>query len=117
MAPLRFLRALYCVELGVPARSQGTAAQERGCPTTAAASARFAAKNPALFHASGFAVTPTRSTGLPPNEADPPAARGRQLATMPALESHARPAAAVYGSDTRFPIYSTEFGYSHQPAQ
>ncbi len=59
MPPLRFLRALYCVDAAYKPLT-GEQAALRGCPTTAAASARFAAQNPALFHASGIAVHHTR---------------------------------------------------------
>ncbi len=51
----------------------------------------------------------------PTQRADPPAARGLQLATMPALESALDRLQRTYGSDTRFPIWSTEFGYITNP--
>ena len=66
MAPLRFLRALYCVDANYR-QLRGTQADERGCPTTPAASARFATQNPGLFKAPGFAVHPYGFTSLPPN--------------------------------------------------
>ncbi len=57
--------------LAAPAR--GTAAAQRGCPTTAAASRSFARENPALFQASGFAMHPYANAGVRPQ----PRASGR----------------------------------------
>ena len=57
MAPLRFLRALYCVDAELQ-QLRGTPRPLRGCPATAGASATFAADNPGLFDASGFADHP-----------------------------------------------------------
>ena len=55
--PLRFLRALYCVDSSYrPLR--GSAASARGCPTTGSGSARFRSQHPGLFSASGYAVHP-----------------------------------------------------------
>ena len=65
MWPLSFLRALYCVDSSYK-QLRGTAAPLRGCPTTAAGSARFAAQNPALFQASGFSDHPYRRPGPQP---------------------------------------------------
>lgn len=114
MAPLRFLNALYCVNSkGEPLR--GTQATERGCPATAAGSARFAATNPALFHASGFAVHPYSFYSLPPNRPIPNEPEDFSLASMPALESTLDRLQRTYGSYTRFPIWSTEFGYITNP--
>ena len=114
MAPLRFLNALYCVN-SAGQQLRGTQAAERGCPATAAGSARFAAKNPALFHASGFAVHPYSFYSIPPNEPIPQQPEDFSMATMPALESTLDRLQRTYGSDTRFPIWSTEFGYITNP--
>ena len=73
--------------------------------------------NPALFEASGFADPPVpagsrRRTSSRPDEPDYadlaalPQARARRSTRLP----------AAYGSSTRFPIYSTEFGYQTNPA-
>lgn len=113
MPPLRFLRALYCVDASYkPLR--GTAATERGCPATAAASARFAAANPGLFHASGFADHPYPQ-GLPPDEPTPDEPDYAELAAIPKLERTLDRLQGVYGSSTKFPIWSTEFGYQTSP--
>jgi hypothetical protein len=114
MTPLRFLRALYCVGSDLrPLR--GTQAAVRGCPATAAGSARFAAANPALFKASGFAVHPYSFTSLPPNVRVPNEPEYAELAAMPTVESTLDRLQRAYGSSTRFPIWSTEFGYITNP--
>ncbi len=113
MPPLRFLRALYCVGSDYePLR--GAAATIRDCPATAAGSARFAAENPGLFHATGFADHPYPQ-GLPPNEPTPDEPDYAELATIGKLEATLDRLQRVYGSTTKFPIWSTEFGYQTNP--
>ncbi len=113
MAPLRFLRALYCVDASYqPLR--GTAALHRGCPSTAAGTRTFAASHPGLFHASGFAAHPY-TQGLPPNESIPGEPDYAVLADMPKLERTLDRLQGVYDSSTRFPVYSTEYGYQTTP--
>jgi hypothetical protein len=113
MAPLRFVRALYCVDSAYQPLT-GAAAAARGCPATAAASTRFAAQNPALFHASGFAIHPY-SQGLPPDVPTPDEPDFAELAALPRLESTLDAIQRTYGSGTRFRLYSTEFGYQTTP--
>ena len=113
MAPLRFLRALYCVDSSYrPLR--GAAARKRGCPTTAAGTKAFPAQNPGLFHASAFADHPY-SFGLPPNRGTPDEPDYTDLIEVPKLEHVLDTLQRVYGSDTRFPIYSTEYGFQTSP--
>jgi len=113
MPPLRFLRAMYCVDAGYkPLR--GAAAQLRHCPPTAAGTARFAAANPGLFKATGFADHPYPQ-GLPPNEPTPAEPDYAELAAVGNLEHTLDRLESVYGSPTRFPIWSTEFGYQTTP--
>ena len=114
--PLRFLRALYCVGSSYQVL-RGAAAAARGCPTTAAASQRFRADNPALFDASGFAAhlyTPGQvappSIAAPSNEPD-----WAGLSDLPKLERTLDRLNAVYGSSNHFPIYNTEFGFQTDP--
>ena len=114
MAPLRWLRALYCVDATYQ-KLTGTAASERGCPTTSAASAQFAAQNPGLFKASGVAVHPYSFTSLPPNVPIPNEPDYAELALMPHVEATLDRLQRVYGSSTKFPIWSTEFGYITNP--
>jgi len=116
MVPLRFLRALYCVGSNFQ-ELRGTAAAERDCPTTAGASRRFRAQNPALFDASGFAAHLYTSGQVSrPNLRDPsnePDYAG--LIDLPNLERTLDRVNAVYGSHTHFPIYNTEFGFQTDP--
>jgi hypothetical protein len=114
MAPLRFLRALYCVDADYR-QLRGTQASERGCPATPAASARFVTQNPGLFKAPGFAVHPYSFTSLPPNVRIPNEPDYAELAAMPTLEATLDRVQRVYGSNKKFPIWSTEFGYLTNP--
>ncbi len=115
LQPLRFVRALYCV--GSDFRPlQGVAASERGCPSTSAGSQRFAAENPALFDASGFAVHPYPDLTAPTVKT--PGLIGNDAADFPALpnvESTLDRAAAAYGRTVRLPIWNTEYGYRTDP--
>jgi hypothetical protein len=120
MTPLTFLRALYCVDSSYrPLR--GTAARIRGCPTTPAASRRFRAQNPALFHASGVSDHPYMRWYKPDHELNPDptnhlsTADYASLGVIGHLTSALDRLQRVYGSPTRFPIYNTEFGYITSP--
>lgn len=113
MPPLRFLRALYCVGADYkPLRD--TAARDRDCPVTTAAGAGFAKAHPGLFKASGFADHPYPQ-GLAPNEPTPNEPDYAELAKIDKLEQTLDALQRVYGSHTRFPIWSTEFGYQTTP--
>jgi hypothetical protein len=113
MAPLRFLRALYCV--GTHLRPlRGAAARVRDCPATAAGSAAFAARNPLLFHASGVADHPYPQ-GLAPNVPTPDEPDFAELAAIGNLQRTLDRLTRVYGVRTRYPIWSTEFGYQTTP--
>jgi hypothetical protein len=116
MVPLRFVRALYCVDASLkPLR--GAAAAARGCPTTAAASHAFPGEHPALFRASGFAVHPYPQGQVPPNEPTPFEPDYADLPALPRLESLLDRAFAEYGASRRLPLYSTEFGYHTDPPE
>ena len=93
----------------------GAAATERECPATAADSSRFAAENPALFQATGFAVHPYPQGALPPDVITPGEPDYADLATLPRLLRLLDAVQAVYGSSKRFDLYSTEFGYKTNP--
>ncbi len=116
MVPLRFVRALYCVNAQLKPLS-GAAATARGCPATTAASHAFASAHPILFHAGGFSAHPYPQGRQPPNVATPDEPDYADLAAIPRLESLLDRIQAVYGSSVRFPIYSTEFGYITDPPQ
>jgi hypothetical protein len=114
MTPLRFLRALYCVDSDYQ-QLRGTQASQRGCPMPAAGSARFATQNPGLFRASGFGDHPYSFTSLAPDVRIPSEPDYAELAATSTLEQTLDRLQRVYGSDTRFPIWSTEFGYITNP--
>jgi hypothetical protein len=113
MPPLRFLRALYCVDANYR-QLRGAAATARGCPATASASAKFAAQNPGLFKASGIADHPYPQ-GLPPDQGTPGEPDYAELAQIPKLERVLDQLNRLYGSSTHFPIWATEFGYVTDP--
>lgn len=115
MVPLRFVRALYCVDDAYhPLR--GSAAAIRGCPTDASGSATFAGQHPALFRASGFADHPYPQ-GQPPNMPTADEPDYADLPAVPRLERVLDAVQRLYGSNTRFPIYDTEFGYQTNPPE
>ena len=116
MVPLRFLRALYCVDSSYR-QLRGAAAAARGCPTTAAGSAGFRAAHPALFEASGFAAHPYPQGGLPPNFVIPDEPDYADLASLSRLEDTLDRVQSAYHSPTRFGIYSTEFGFQTNPPE
>jgi len=113
MVPLRFLRALYCVD-GDFREFRGTAAAVRGCPVDPTGSAAFAAAHPALFKANGFAIHPYPQ-GTPPNFREPDEPDYADLASLSKLEDTLDHLQRIYGSMTRLPIYSTEYGYITDP--
>jgi hypothetical protein len=113
MMPLRFLRALYCVDSDYrPLR--GAAATVRGCPATAAAAARFRQENPPLFEATGVAIHPYPQ-GLAPNAPTPGFPDYADLPVMANVERVLDRLQLLYGSRRRLPIYSTEYGYKTAP--
>jgi hypothetical protein len=116
MQPLRFVRALYCVD-GRYRRLRGAAAAARGCPASAAGSARFRSQNPALFQATGWAHHPyhlNAAPNVPSPRSDPDWVT---LADLSKLESALDRVQRVYGSHKRFPIYLTEYGFDTNPPQ
>jgi hypothetical protein len=122
VAPLRFLRALYCVG-GSFRPLLGGAARANGCPSTPAASRRFRASHPALFDAGGMAAH-LYAQGTPPNRSlNDRCARGQDradyadLASVGKLERTLDRAQAAYGSHRHLEIYNTEFGYQTSPPQ
>jgi hypothetical protein len=115
MVPLRFIRALYCVDSALrPLRD--AAALARGCPASAA-SAEFARLHPALFRASGFAIHPYPQALAPTvaTTAVPGAIDYADLPQLPKLQSLLDAVQRLYGSQTRFALYSTEYGYKTDP--
>ena len=115
MVPLRFVRALYCVD-GSLHPLQGEAAALRGCPTSTAASAAFPREHPALFQAGGFAFHPYPQ-GFAPNVRTPGFPDYADLPQVPSLERTLDGALSAYGSSARFALYDTEFGYQTNPPE
>ncbi len=118
MQPLRFLRALFCVDSNYrPLR--GRAAKVRGCPTTATATRKFRAANPVLFQATGWSHHPYHVTSTaPPNTPSPRADPDWvTMADLPKLERALDRVQRAYGSRKRYSIYLTEYGYNTDPPQ
>jgi hypothetical protein len=115
MVPLRFIRALYCVDDNLR-QLQATAAALRGCPTREAARQAFRRQHPALFQATGFATHPYPQ-GLAPNVGTSVEPDYADLPAIPRLEQLLDSLQRTYGSGTRFPIYDTEFGYQTDPPE
>ncbi|MEA2198985.1 MAG: polysaccharide biosynthesis protein PslG [Solirubrobacteraceae bacterium] len=118
LMPLRFLRALYCVNSRFQ-QLRGSAAAARGCPTSAGASRRFRSQNPGLFSASGFAAhLYTSGQVASPKVPSPSFAHDYAgLYDLPNLQRTLDRLQAAYGSHTHYPIYNTEFGFQTNPPQ
>lgn len=120
--PLRFLRALYCLDSRYN-ELRGSAASARGCPTTASGSRSFRKQNPGLFSASGFADHPYTSQAKPvaPNVATNLHGSGRSdpdfadLPVVPRLERVLDRLNRIYGSGKHYNIWSTEYAYRTKP--
>jgi hypothetical protein len=110
IAPLRFIRVLYCLNPDYQTLI-GIAASLRGCPTTTADSRHFRTDNPALFDATGFAIHPYASS-VPPDQSQPGSVtNAADLAAIPNLEDTLDRVYAAYGDARKVPIYNTEYGY------
>ena len=114
MQPLRFLRALFCVDANYrPLR--GSAAAARGCPSDATGSRRFAAQHPALFNATGWSHHPYHLTMAPDAASPPEDPDWVTFADLPKLEHALDRVQRVYGSHRRYSIYLTEYGFETDP--
>jgi hypothetical protein len=123
MKPLVFLRSLYCVDSRYR-QLRGSTARAQGCPTTSDGSRSFVRQHPALFSASGFADHPYEQASAPNRPTD---LCGRSLCVgrsdadftdlpeIPRLERALDRLNGVYGSRTRFPVWSTEYGFRTRP--
>ncbi|MGI8863208.1 MAG: hypothetical protein ACR2JH_02215 [Solirubrobacteraceae bacterium] len=116
MVPLRFVRALYCVDSSLRPL-QGPAASARGCPADRGGSHDFPGRHPALFRASGMSLHPYPQGNLAPDVVTPYEPDYADLAALPTVERTLDGLQSVYGSATRLPIYSTEFGYQTNPPE
>jgi len=114
MVPLRFVRALYCVDRSLHPLT-GAAAKVRGCPPIGAASSRFPSDHPGLFQASGFGVHPYPSGAVAPDVVLPDDPDFVNLASLFRLENALDSITTIYGSHKRFLFYITEYGYFTDP--
>ncbi len=119
VAPLEWLRGLYCVNSRY-AELRGSLAKRNGCPTTKAASRRFRSQNPALFSASGFAAH-LYAQGTAPDstlhQSGVDTADSADLGRVGTLERTLDRLNRVYGSHKRFSIWNTEYGFQTSPPE
>jgi hypothetical protein len=114
--PLAFIRTLYCVDSSYH-ELHGAAAENVGCPTTAAGSRLFRGENPGLFEASGVGDHPEPDNRSPITDgtSDPNFAT---IADLGRLEHTLDKVNEAYGSRKRYVIYSDEYGYiTHPPSR
>jgi len=111
MAPMVFVRALYCVSSSYR-RLTGTAASVLGCPRRGGANA-FVTRNPGLFYATGFAHHPYFFTFAP--DYSSPVTNFVPLANLGRLERGLNRIFAAYKVNRKLPIYLTEYGYQTNP--
>ena len=116
MEPLRFLRALFCVDSNYR-ELRGEAASPRKCPTTAAASRNFRNQHPVLFQATGWGHHPYHLTQPPDRPSPRVDADWVTFADLPKLERALDRVQRDYGSHRRFPLYLTEYGFNTNPPQ
>jgi len=113
LAPITFLRALYCV--GPSDRLlTGPAAEQLACPTDGDPTL-LPVDDPGLLYATGYADHPYSFTQAPSvRSANPDWAT---MADLPRLESNLDRIFAAYGRSmsSGVPIYLTEYGYKSDP--
>lgn len=111
ISPMRFLRALYCVDDAYrPLR--GFQARALHCPASGSP-AGFAQAHPALFQATGFAHHPYAfflAPGVSMSNRD-----FVPLADLARLESGLDRVFALYGVHRHLPLWITEYGYETNP--
>jgi hypothetical protein len=111
IAPIPFVRALYCVN----AHDQpltGATASALGCTITGSRE-EFVLANPGLFGETGFAVHPYAST-QPPSAIE----RDRSFVALSELSRLERELDSIfrsYGVARRLPLYVTQYGYETNP--
>jgi hypothetical protein len=113
MAPMVFMRRLYCLDDDLQLLT-GAAATAVGCPATPDPAA-FVAQNPALFSMTGWAHHPYELTSSPTTVPDRPTDYVT-AANLPLLTDQLNRIMARYGvTRTRIPLYLTQFGYQTDP--
>jgi hypothetical protein len=115
--PLEFIRDLYCLDSSYhPYRA--ASATVRKCPTTAAASRRFRAQNPALFSSSAWSIHPYplgADGGTPPTRTNYHNPNFAGFSQLPNMVSTLDRIQRAYRSGKRFPLWNTEYGYITNP--
>jgi hypothetical protein len=111
VAPLPFLRALYCVDRGDQPLT-GSAARAAACPAGGSPVA-FATAHPGLFAATGFAHHPYSFFLAPSTSMSDP--NFAPLADLSRLEQALDQIFATYSVPRQMPIYLTEYGYETNP--
>lgn len=109
IAPLRFIRELYCLDRRLR-HFTGAEAEVRNCP---AGGSGFAAAHPVLFNATGFAHHPY-AFDAPPWRGD----KNRDHVVMANIQRLPRMLDRVlarHGSSRKLPIWLTEYGYETDP--
>jgi hypothetical protein len=113
LAPLRFLRRLYCLDDNLNLL-KGEEATVRGCP---ADPATFVAANPGLFHSTGYAHHPYALLSPPGRKSKSP--DDVAMADLRSLSRELTRIYARYGQKTQskrgVPLYLTEYGYQTKP--
>ena len=110
LRPLRFIRALYCVDQQLrPLR--GAAARVQGCPQSNQATA-FPAAHPGLFRATGWGHHPYQLLLAPHVRSQ---ADSVSTADIPSLTGTLDGAFNAYRQRRRIPIYFDEYGYETDP--
>jgi hypothetical protein len=113
LKPLRFIRALYCVDRKFMPL-QGTAAQNLVCPTTSTGRASFAGDHPGLFQTTGWAHHPYALATKPGSVSRDP--DDLALGDLPRLSSTLRSVFRAHGRGSAgLPVYLTEFGFQTSP--
>lgn len=112
MAPLRFIRNLYCVNRRLHPL-HGHRASNVGCPTTAAGRRRFASAHPGLFHATGYAHHPYSFIHKPNYR--PPQHDDVVLGDLPRLTRTLNHILRRYRARRHLALYLTEYGYQTKP--
>jgi hypothetical protein len=113
LAPLPYLRAVYCVNSSYHVL-RGGAASRVACPTSGNRS-RFVAAHPGLFHATGYAHHPYGFDVAPDRRY--PDRSYVTLSNISALERAVNAALGAYGKRPGGgePLYLTEWGYKTNP--
>lgn len=113
LAPLRFLRRLYCLDDNLNVL-KGEEATVRGCPTD---SSTFVGAHPALFRASGYAHHPYALLAPPGRKSKAP--DDVAMSDLPSLSRELKRIYARYGQKPQtsrgVPLYLTEYGYQTKP--